>query len=231
MPSKKETHYFSRHLHDWPLTYYSSLFAEGEAKVRGEITPGYNILRAERIQFIRRIMPDVRLVLIIRNPIERSWSEARRSMGKVAKSAGIGLDEVQDSEFYVYFGKEWMYVPEYGGAFEPGLLQGKYSRVLDNWLSVFPQSQLKVCFFDQIGRDPEGLLREICEHIGVNPDIDWEPRALHSVVNKNPEHSMPGKFRRTLEERYCDEIEELYRRFGKSVEAWRCQGPDGNSSG
>ena len=57
----------------------------------------YSVLRRERIEFIHRILPDLRLILTVRHPVERSWSAARRVLGKL----GLSLDEMGDDlRFY-----------------------------------------------------------------------------------------------------------------------------------
>jgi hypothetical protein len=40
------------------------------------ITPAYGILGPPKNRFVRQIMRDVKLILILRNPIDRAWSRA-----------------------------------------------------------------------------------------------------------------------------------------------------------
>ncbi len=51
---------------------------EAEGSKAGEITPAYAILPVEVIREIRREFPDIRLIYLIRNPMDRAWSSARR---------------------------------------------------------------------------------------------------------------------------------------------------------
>ena len=220
---KKETHYFSVKFDEWSLAYYSSLFEEGGDRVCGEITPRYSLLVPERIEFIRKIMPDVRLLLTVRNPIDRAWSAARRVMFRYAEQQGISIDQVADSEFYEFFEKESQYRTierRTAGDFVPGLLQGHYSRAIDNWTRVFPEEQLLVCFFDDIASDPEGFMRRVFQHIGVSQPVDWDSMPLRKKVNRNPTRDIPERFEAYLRELYGPEIEELRRRFGKTVDSW-----------
>ncbi len=219
-PSTKELNYFDRHIHDWSLRSYASMFAPGLGKVSGEITPGYSVLRRDRIGFVRRVMPEVRLILTVRDPVERSWSAARRVLAKLGKS----LEEFGDVEFYEYLRKEWAYRPKDGpvvkGDYEPGLLEGHYSNIIDNWLGHFPHEQLLIVLFGQIEEDPEGLLRTVCQHIGVSPDFPWKPEALRRPVNPNPRQELPERFRDFLEELYEDEVKRLHERLGEPARRW-----------
>ncbi len=224
IPALKETHYFDRSFDHWWLSSYCALFEgdAGQPMTAGELTPSYNILRPDRIRVIRDLMPDVRLFLIIRNPVDRAWSGARNTLSKVAAQRGCALEDLDDKEFYEYFSKEWAYRPERNlpGAYPPGMLQGHYCRAIDNWTRYFPEEQLLICFFDEISSDPRGLMERILKHIGADTDIDWSTMPLNEVVNSNPAHAIPDRFRAFLDDLYKDEIRELRRRFSGAPAGW-----------
>ncbi len=216
-PSSKELNYFDRGVHEESVRSYAALFGPGHGMTTGEITPGYSVLRRDRIAFVRKVMPDVRLILTVRDPVDRSWSAARRLMGNLGRT----LDDFGDSEFYEYLRTEWAYRPKGGptmaGDYEPGVLEGQYSKIIDNWRSHFPAEQLLVVFFDRIEKDPEGFLRTVCEHIGVRTDFRWNAEELRRRVNPNPEHELPKRFRLFLEDLYKDEIEHLHGHLRESA--------------
>ena len=220
LSEKKETHYFTRHFHKWPLSFYASLFADGSEKVCGEITPGYNLLRLDRIRYIHSVVPDARLILIIRNPVERAWSSFRRQGAKAAQSRGIGFEEIDEAQAMRYFQRhqdtEWGRAWDY----EPGLSHEDYTQQIDRWTSVYAEEQLFIGFFDELKSDPQSLLKKVCRHIGVSTDIDWSSMPLSKVVNKNPEHPIPERYRDYLQDLYRPEIERLRERFGDAVAGW-----------
>src|SRR6188508_2795579 len=99
MTRKKELHFFyvnySRGL-DW----YAAQFAgAGSAVARGEITPDY-LYHPEALSNIARDVPDVRLFVILRNPIDRAVSayalHAQRYAGLSFAQALAGDDELID---------------------------------------------------------------------------------------------------------------------------------------
>lgn len=222
LPDKKETHYFSREFEVWPLQYYASLFSEGADKIRGEITPVYTLLKRDRISFIKTIMPDAKLIIVVRYPVDRAWSAGRRVITKVAASLGTTFEKVDDSEFYEFFRKEWLYRPErkMAGHFELGQLQAEYTKAIDKWLEFYDKDQLLVCFFDELKSNPRSFLTAVCEHIGASTDIDWDSLPMSRVVNRNPSHPMPEKFRSFLTDLYRDEIAELKKRFPQQTKQW-----------
>ena len=200
LPEQKELHYFDRH-YDTGLYVYTRWFRAGRDKVKGEITPAYGVLPVERIRFIRAIMPDVRLIFIMRNPIERSWSEA---VYNVRRAANVdNLDDVPLDVFRQLLDSE------------ATVSRSDYLRTLDQWLSVFPQEQLYVAFFELIYQEPQTLLTAVFEHLGVRTDIDWAAMPYREKFNVNPKTDIPAEIRALLEERYCAQIEQLYARFGE----------------
>lgn len=55
---------------DW----YSSLFELGRGKIIGEITPAYSTLNSSSVAHIHKLMPELKIIFMMRNPIERAWS-------------------------------------------------------------------------------------------------------------------------------------------------------------
>lgn len=216
---KKETHYFSYAFDEWSFKYYCSLFEEAGDRVGGELTPAYMLLTPERIAQVRKLVPDARLIMTIRDPIERSWSGALRTLGTIAKKEGITLDDIPDNEFFEFFEKEWAYRPGRNpvGEFIPGMLQGFYTRAIDNWLEHFPQEQLLITYYEHVKTQPQQFLMDVCKHIGASTDIDWSTLPLFEVVNKNVPRELPDKYRHRLNEIYQDEIKELRHRFGHEL--------------
>jgi hypothetical protein len=61
----------------WPTIRRCSCLGT-QARGAGEITPGYSVLQEDRIRYVHRLMPSLPLVHVLRNPIERVWTAARR---------------------------------------------------------------------------------------------------------------------------------------------------------
>lgn len=55
---------------DW----YRSLFAAGSRRVKGEITPAYSLLDEPTVAHIAAAFPGIRVIFIIRNPVDRALS-------------------------------------------------------------------------------------------------------------------------------------------------------------
>ena len=74
LPAEKELHYFDWNFHR-PLHGYARRFADAGDRLPGEITPGYGMLSPDRISFVARVLPGVRLIYLMRDPVERAWSQ------------------------------------------------------------------------------------------------------------------------------------------------------------
>jgi hypothetical protein len=207
LPDHKELHYFDRYYHT-PLVVYTRRFRAGRGRVKGEITPAYSVLPVERIRFIHTLMPDVRLILILRNPIDRCWSETVYNLRR--NTSAPPLEDIPHD------------VLRHLIESEATTSRSDYLHNLDNWLSVYPPEQLLVTFYESISREPQQLLTHVFEHIGVRTDIAWETMPFREHFNVNPKTDIPADLRALLEDRYCAEIEALAARFGAPVTRWRC---------
>jgi hypothetical protein len=230
LPDTKELHYFSWHYHR-SLKYYSGQLAPGGQRRAGEITTEYLNLDIRRIRFIHAIMPDVRLLVMIRNPIDRAWAHAKQSL---MFRTGKRYAAVSQADFLQHLRSA------------ASLRAGDYLTGLDNWLSVFPEEQLFVGFYDDIQARPLELLHDVCRHLGVSADAPWqevcvfehqqklrELQAEHDDSPQEARHDLwqwselnptppPPPYLSVLEALYRDSIERLYARFGAPVAPWRC---------
>lgn len=221
---RKELHWFDNKW-DRPLREYARQFADAQGRVKGEITPAYGVLPPERIRFVRTVMPDVRLVLLLRNPAERAWSHALMDLGarRGRKPEEIGADEV------IAFLEE-----------EHAARRGDYLAILDAWLGVFPEEQLLVAFFDDVQNRPRELLERVFRHLSVSTDVDWTlfPLGDRIVPGVSPDrkghtveiaqggmpdaerYPAPEAVQRWLRARYEEDLKRLAERLGDPVTRW-----------
>ena len=208
LPESKELHYFNQNFHR-SLQSYSELFVAAADKTKGEITPAYTMLSRSRIKTVYRLMPNVRLFFMMRNPIERAWSQA---MMELVKRKGKELTDVPHDEFITFFRSDH------------SLLRGDYERSINNWLSVFPENQLLIGFFEEISSDPKSLLLRVFEHLGVGQEVDWQTFPYQEkIFSGNQTSEIPPQIHNVLKDIYSDKIQSLASRFGGHANAW-CEG-------
>jgi hypothetical protein len=191
LPPGKERPFFS---HDdvftggWPR-FASGTFGGAPVEARwGKSTPSYmygcpvrNKHRAsdrrhesERTEWIvperiRAQFPDVKLIAILRDPIERCLSNYRmHAMGKPSFppfdrliAALLEPEALEDSRRL-----------RRGGF----ITRGEYGRILQGYFETFADEQIFVCFTSDLERTPVVLMREVFEFLSVDPN--HMPRGL-----------------------------------------------------
>lgn len=204
---QKEIHYFDRDAHFYaPLTDYASKFDFAPRKLKGDITPAYSILPEDRIELIKTLMPKLRLILLLRHPVERAWSSA---MMFFIKKRGLNYEDISNEQLMRYLGK-----PEVIG-------RGRYPEIMERYLKFFPKEQLFIGFNEEIAQQPTDLLRRIFVHIGVNPDIEYEKLPHSRVIHEGQgTREIPEKIRERLTEIYAADIAALKKQFGDQIAHW-----------
>ena len=204
LPDSKELKYFSRRFHE-SLSGYSRNFAEAKGKVIGDLCTSYSLLPQSRIRFIRRVMPEVRILVVLRNPLERAWSFANMQL---VRDPNRRFEDVTEAEFIAHLRSEksWKH--------------SDYRGLLERWLRVFPEDQLWIGFFEDISGQPQAFLTEVFDFLGVRTAVDWDAFPYRTVINPGPRPPIPERFRGTLEELYEPTLDWLRRRFGERVNRW-----------
>ena len=223
MSANKELRYFSAP--PAPLASYAAHFRDADAPLKGEISPPYGTMPIERIRLLHALLPDVRLVLLLRDPVEREWSHVHH---RIVKS-GRNVEDVPDDEVRRMIEGQSL------------LRIGGYPGILDRWTSVFPAGRLHVGIYEDIRARPRELLAEVFAHIGARPVEDWSPFPADEVIippylpgmqdrdqgrgvrvsdYRSSDARFPPRYRALLRERHEGELQEMRRRFGERVEHW-----------
>jgi hypothetical protein len=208
LSAKKELHYFNQHFYK-SLSSYAAHFCDGEARVKGEITPAYGILPPRTIRFLRQIMPNVKLLLVLRNPIDRAWSRAKMYLREPGQSR-IEFTKYTNHEIHRAL------------AHSSSRARGDYLTIIDNWLRFFPRQQLYIGYYDDLAQDPKEFLEGIFDFLGVPSNVDWNLFPFARNPNPTPPIPIPHEYRQLLTKLYADQIEALYQRLGEKVRGWRC---------
>ncbi len=165
-----DVHYFDRHFHR-PLAWYAAHFRQAGDRKKGENTPAYGLLPVWKIAFVRRLLPDLRLLFMLRNPVDRAWSHAVMNLVSDRRRP---FETVSDDEFIAHF-----HLPR-------SRARGDYLAILGRWERCFGDGHWMYGFFDEVTTNPRGLLSRVFQHLDVSTDIDWDSLRLTEVVNPAP---------------------------------------------
>lgn len=188
--------------------WYASLFPEKEGVICGEITPTYARLDDETIRKIQRLTPEAKIIYILRNPMERAWSQA----GMMLAEYPTALDKMPESTVI-------------GTFLHPrGLRNGDYLGNLARWEKHFPARRIFVGFLEEIQNRPEELLTRIYKFLGVDASRENIPDSIDQKVNigsYGPLEQIPDRYLPYLARLYIDPIAGLHNRFNNAyTEDW-----------
>lgn len=183
-PFPEEVHFFNRSLNQPDL--YLAMFHHSDAtgKVRAEKSPNYFHMPEKCIRFMSEFMPNVQLVLLLRDPVERAWSQARMQTSNFNQKSLTQKDLL----------KLVLQVASRGN-FE----RTNYPTVIQRWLKYFSKEQLHVYYYDDLQVDPQGFLDRICQDLKV---ATFQPEGLKQRVHVSKSFDMPVGLRWFLQWRY-----------------------------
>ncbi|MCG8363026.1 MAG: sulfotransferase [Pseudanabaenales cyanobacterium] len=185
--------------------WYASLFEPGAGKTLGEITPEYGILSPDSVADIYRLIPDAKIIFIMRNPMQRAWSHAL----KVLRDQGKSIGSNSEAAFIQHFDSE------------DSKRRGNYLKTLETWKTYYPEEQFMSIFFEEILNNPEALLLRVFNFIGVEASKKHISKKNFVKFNETVNTGeIPKNLAIHLARLYHDEIELLNRHIGGYTSAW-----------
>lgn len=165
LPPQKEVNFFVSPKRspldiDWYLqTHFSGV---AEDRLWGEVSPSYMSYSAAPGN-IYNWCPDVKLVAILRNPIDRTYSHYRMTVrrGTESRTFRRAVEELSRDRARVPETK----VPDDS----PFLLEfGRYWETLSNYLRYFDREQILILFQEDLDSRPEEVLVRLFSFLGVD---------------------------------------------------------------
>lgn len=185
--------------------WYASLFDQGAGKCTGEITPAYALLDDREIADIHKLMPDTKILFLMRNPVDRSWSQAVKEF---SKHKNRSLDSVEDGEWEETFSHQRV------------TLRSDYLLTLEKWGRHYPQDQIFVGFFDHVLERPRELLLDIYRFLGVGATGELLPMHPEIAVNPGRKMSIPPRWEQYLSRQYIKQISAINDRYSGPASNW-----------
>ncbi|GAM06073.1 sulfotransferase family protein [Novosphingobium sp. MBES04] len=171
--------------------YFSTDYAEGEGHYRGffdEIPEGVTCIGEKSADYLAhpeaparmaRMLPHARLVVMLRDPVERAYSDY-----KMFYRRGTVTGPPED------------YLADLANPHPRFLEDGLYARHLDRWLEVFPREQIRIYLHEDLDERPREVLAEVSRHIGLEPTLPETIDTTHE--NSSRTMILPLPLRRML---------------------------------
>lgn len=178
---------------------YSKMFPSYDSRISGEITPAYSFLKIDDIKRMFKINNDLKIVLMIRDPIDRAWSHCRYRKPTV-------LGSIDDIKAFIDSDEQE--------------LRSNYLASLKNYCEVFPRENILVGFYDGIRDQPNVLLSQVVGFLGGNPDDAMNLSTLQKKSNVSQTINMPDEIYSYLKEKYESDIFNMANQIGSYCNNW-----------
>lgn len=183
--------------------------------IAGEASPYYlfHPLAAERLA---RDFPAVRLIVLLRDPVERAYSHYRERVKHDAE--WLTFEEALDAEAGRLRGEAERIVSEPGYRSvehedHSYVAQGRYADMLPRWLSLFPLEQFYIAASEEFYADPNRIVNEIWSFLGL-PQRELQSRVRHNYI---PAPDILPATRQRLRDAFAEHNQELEKLLGRSL--------------
>jgi hypothetical protein len=151
-----------------PIETYAAHFRHWRSERYAlEATPTYFSGGRRVASAVREALPQVRVLVVLRNPSDRCWSDFRfeQSRGRIPTDMDFdtylercetlraqGLDQRRENRSFT------------------GLIDGCYADWLEDWFAELG-GRLKVIYFDDLSRDASATVADICSWLDVDDGV------------------------------------------------------------
>ncbi|MBV9161373.1 MAG: sulfotransferase [Pseudonocardiales bacterium] len=199
--------------HVWRREDYEALFtAAPEGVLRGESTTFY-LYDRDAQRRIRALLPDAKLIAVLRDPVERAHSNWAHLRGAHLEPeadflTALELEKERISKGWAHF---WHYVE-----------LGRYGAQLDHLFSLFNRNQVLLLRYRELRDAPGQTVDQVCRFLEVAPGL------VAHVPRHNVRPDVAGRtFKPSPAERaaalpwFVDDVKRVEAITGWSLAAWR----------
>lgn len=168
--SVKEVHFFDEQYakgFDWYRKNFPPNLSEGQ--IAGEASP-YYLFHPHAPARAAEWLPQAKLIVMLRNPIERAYSHyqmmVRRGLESLPFAEALKAEPSRVEAEYERMRRE----PRYESpncSFYSYLKRGLYAEQLERWYRYFPADQILVLNSEEWFRNPAPLYREVLQFLGL----------------------------------------------------------------
>ena len=220
--SYDELGFFDSNFHlglNWYRSLFPTLFSKWLVKrkkqfaITGEDTPFYiwSPLVANRIL---KILPNVKLIILFRNPVDRAYSNYHLGVREGSENLSFEdaiqfeLDSLKNFEIESEDDiKKYTISRSY-------IVKGFYADQLKIWLKLFKPEQLFITSTEDFQSNTENILNKIYDFLEI-PQINLKNLEKHKVASYSP---MNDKTRKILVDLYKIRNEELFKMINKKFD-------------
>ncbi len=220
--STKEVHYFDRRFDRslaWYQGHFPTMVEKYQAQLRtrqpfltGEATPCY-LFYPHAPQRVAQSMPDVKLIVLLRNPVDRAYSQYYHALdhGFATLSFENAIEHEEERaarELELIMQNEYYYSIEYME--REYLSRGIYVDQLQAWMKLFPREQFLILKSEELYANPAVTIKQVLDFLNL-PEADLRlGKETYETYNNYTYSKMDPALRKRLIEYFEPHNARLY---------------------
>ena len=193
--------YFSNYDNNW----YLSLFSNRKG-ITGDISRlSWMKDEVSDLKMSKVLPSDIKLIFVMRNPIDRAWSHFRMIMRKRKK---LNLSDYSNKEIKEFLDSEGQ------------LGRTNYNVAIERYQKFFPNNSIYITFYDELESNPIGFLENMVSFLKGNPNNVVEFCKIEKRVKQSIKAEIPIELNEFLENQYYELILDLSSKYGGYCTKW-----------
>lgn len=180
--------------------WYSSLFQPKPGQLCGEIAPTYGPISETSIAHVKQWLPRAKIIYLLRNPVERLWSNQKMWFEKFRNAQ---IDHLPEQIVLEEIDRRW----------DRLAVDGNYLENLNRWQAHYAPDHFHIGFFDHLATDPIAFFKSTLTFLELSATDDVLPPDITSARNQRGERTMPASIRHHITQRLYPQIEALHNHF------------------
>ena len=191
-----------------PAAYMAFLTeGRGDAHVVGDITPAYALLSVERLRYMARLAPRSRFIYLLRDPVDRLWSNVRA----MAAQRGQGAERMRTEALRIF--DRWVEGRERALA-----VRCDYGGALERLFAAVPEQDRFVAFHEELFTP--ATAQAICRFLGIASGAP----VLGERVNSGPALALDAGRRQVAAELLAPQYDKVKSLLGRVPQRWQPMG-------
>jgi hypothetical protein len=215
----KEIHYFDLNFRkgdNWYRSYFPLQMRNGRKYITGEASP-YYLFHPHAPRRASAIVPDAKLIVLLRNPVDRAYSHYQHQVKHVEGEARetLTFEEAIEAEERILPGEVRKMIQDenyesMSHRTRSYLRRGIYIDQLLVWSSFFQRKQMLILKSEELFNGTTNALEGVLDFLEIP---HWAPKTF-SIPNKREYTGMNPLIRQRLDEYYKPHNQRLYEYLG-----------------
>jgi hypothetical protein len=200
VPAEKEVRYFDLRWRHRSIDWYCSRFTRESGRLACDVSPSYALLPSFAIEHVHSIMPDLKIMLLLRDLPSRAWSHLKHTrvhgeanfVGRAGRIDDVEFDDLISNLVHDYT-----------------FSTNDYEGIIRRWLKWFPKEQFHIAFFEDAVTTPKRYFARLFAFLGVDAETWLELEEM--PVNEGDPSPAPAALAEWMEAIYTERRRSLAR--------------------